>query len=141
MRLHDFIEQRVANLYWREDQNCAITTLTVLSEIFEIELHQQVLDSALGMHGAGKYGAQCGIVEGFLMLIGIYGRKLGFSDKYIVQSCYTCAAKFEAKFGSLTCKMLRPEGFPEESEPQHFCELLTRHGIEFAVTFIKSLKK
>lgn len=141
MGLHDFIEQKVATLYWQEDQNCAITTLIILAEIFEIELHQQVLDSALGMHGAGKYGAQCGIVEGILMFIGIYGRKAGFSDKYIVQSCYACASKFEAKFGSLTCKMLRPEGFPIENEPQHICESLTRHGIEFAVTFIKSLKK
>jgi len=36
-------------------------------------VHQcpQLLDAAVGMHGAGKYGAQCGLVEGSLMFIGL----------------------------------------------------------------------
>ena len=33
-----------------------------------------MLDAALGMHGAGKYGAQCGLAEGTLIFLGTFGR-------------------------------------------------------------------
>jgi hypothetical protein len=64
------VRERVHTYYWRNDINCAITTLKILSERFGIELSAQVIDSALGMHGAGEYGAQCGLVEGVLMFKG-----------------------------------------------------------------------
>ncbi len=72
------IRQRVSKSYWEQDRNCATTALSVLSEIFGIELHSQTIDSALAMHGAGKYGAQCGLVEGALMFMGIWGRVIQF---------------------------------------------------------------
>lgn len=43
------------------------------------------MDAALGMHGAGGYRAQCGLVEGALMFIGIWGKMHGKEEAEIVR--------------------------------------------------------
>ena len=97
----DTISQRVHDLYWLEDVNCAVTTLIILSEIFDIPVHSQVLSSACGMHGAGKFGAQCGLVEGALMFIGILGKNNGLNQEEMEKLCYDYASLFRKVFGSL----------------------------------------
>ena len=54
MQLEEFVGKRVHDYYWQQDLNCATTTLKILSEKFEIPLNKQVIDAAIGMHGAGK---------------------------------------------------------------------------------------
>jgi hypothetical protein len=51
-----------------------------LSEHFGIELNSQIFDAAIGMHGAGGYQAQCGLVEGALLFFGIIARAKGVPD-------------------------------------------------------------
>ena len=46
--------------------------MRILSHLFSFPLEEQTLDAAIGMHGAGGLGAQCGLVEGSLMFIGAY---------------------------------------------------------------------
>lgn len=82
------IEERVHDLYWKDDINCARTMLLCLSELFDISLEQQTIYSAIGMHGAGGYRAQCGLVEGGLMFIGIYGKHQGKPEDEIVSDCF-----------------------------------------------------
>ena len=132
------IEESVHNYYWTDDINCATTLLKTVSEIFQIELSQQVIDSAVGMHGAGKFGAQCGLVEGSLMLIGIIGREKNLSDEITVKNCFRFAEEFQKRFGSLNCSTLRPEGFKPENPP-HLCERLTVEAIDFTSGFIKGI--
>ena len=132
------IEERVHNYYWNDDINCATTLLKTVSEIFQIELSQQVIDSAVGMHGAGKFGAQCGLVDGSLMLIGIIGRNKKLSDEITVKNCFRFAEEFQKKFGSLNCSTLRPEGFKPEN-PSHLCEGLTVEAIKFSADFIERI--
>jgi len=112
-----------------------VTTLRILSEFFDFPLEGQVLDAALGMHGAGGYRAQCGLVEGALMAVGIIGRRHGLADDQVVRLCYAFAEQFEAEFGSLLCLELRPEGFRPDNPP-HLCEELTRRAIQFDVAFL-----
>ena len=69
--MKEYIINRVHELYWNNDINCAGTTIICLSELFEISVEQQTIWSAVGMHGAGGYRAQCGLVEGTLMFIGM----------------------------------------------------------------------
>lgn len=132
-----FIEQKVKTYYWQDDINCATTMIKVLAEIFDIEIHPQVIQSAVGMHGAGEYGAQCGLVEGLLMFLGIYGREKGLDENSIIQLCNKFANAFELKYTSLLCKELRPEGFKEENPP-HLCEGFTSNAIQFAKEFIEN---
>lgn len=55
--------------YYQDDLNCAQTTLKILAEIFKIKLNPQIIKSAVGLNGAGGYGAECGLVEGAIMFI------------------------------------------------------------------------
>jgi len=138
MKTDKFIATKVKDYYWTDDINCATTTLKILAEVFKIEINPQVIDSALGMHGAGEYGAQCGLVEGTLMFLGIYGKYNNVPDNMIVQSCNKFAKQYEKEFKSLQCSELRPEGFKEDNPP-HICEPLTRDAVKFTIKFIKKL--
>ena len=140
MKTEEFVKTRVFKYYWKDDINCATTTLKILSEVFEIELNKQVIDAAIGMHGAGKYGAQCGLVEGTLMFLGIFGRENNIPDNIIVDSCREFANQFENKFKSLQCSILRPEGFHPDN-PTHLCEPLTCKAVEFSINFISALRE
>jgi hypothetical protein len=129
------IPLRVRECYWQQELNCATTTLRILAEHCDVELSQQVLDAAVGMHGVGGYGAQCGLVEGTLMFLGILGRARRLPDADIVDLCCRYGAAFENTFTSLLCHRLRPEGFADD-QPPHLCEGLTCRAISFGVEFI-----
>jgi C_GCAxxG_C_C family probable redox protein len=135
MQLEGFVSKRVHDYYWQRDLNCATTTLKILSEKFEIPLNEQVIDAAIGMHGAGGFRAQCGLVEGMLMFLGIFGRHHELPDQKTVKLCYNFASEFQTRFGSLLCRELRPEGFHPDNPP-HLCEQLTKNAIIFAVEYI-----
>lgn len=135
----ELIRQRIKEYYHENDETCALTTLRILSELFETPLAGQVLDAAAGMHGAGEYGAQCGLVEGVLMFIGIYGKANHIPDEYIIQSCREYAGLFDKEFGSLLCRVLRPQGFAADNPP-HICEPLTERAVFFAVDYLASVR-
>ena len=129
------IKERVRTYYRTYDFNCAVTTLKILAEVFSIDLSNQVIAAATGMHGAGKYGAQCGLVEGTLMFIGIIGKEQGMTRETITDQCRMFARQFEQRFGSLSCSILRPQGFKEEAPP-HLCEPLSFDTVEFSKDFM-----
>ncbi len=139
-QIEEYIRNRVHELYWKNDINCARTAIICLSELFETTVEQQTIWSAVGLHGAGGYRAQCGLVEGTLMFIGIYLHELGKTEDEIVSACYNFASAFDKTFGSLRCFELRPAGF-SESNPPHMCENLTCSGIEFAYQYILGITK
>ena len=126
----------IHHLYHDKDFNCAITTLLCLGKEFSVEIQPQVLDSAVCLNGGGRFRAQCGLVEGALMFIGVYGSLLGKTDKEISALCYRYAEEFTARFGSLLCRELRPGGF-QPSDPPHACEGLTVDTVLFAMDFMK----
>lgn len=129
------IKNRVHELYWNDNVNCARTALICLGELFNTVIEPQTIRSAVGLHGAGGYRAQCGLVEGTLMFMGIYLHTLGKTDDEIVSVCYNFASAFDKTFGSLRCYELRPTGF-SENDPPHMCEKLTCDGIGFAYQYI-----
>ena len=134
------VQQRVHEYYWRDDANCATTTLKILSEKFGVEVCDQVMDAALGMHGAGGYRAQCGLVEGALMFLGIAGRARGIPEEEVVDACKDFVQQFEGRFGSLSCAVLRPEGFRLDLPP-HICEGLTCEAISMSAEFVAGFLK
>lgn len=132
----DDTAQRVHDYYWIRDWNCARTMLSCLGETFGVAIALQTLQAATGMHGAGKFRAQCGLVEGALMGIGIIGAESGKSDKDIESLCRGFAEVFTARFGSLLCRDLRPGGF-RPSDPPHACEHLTVEAVSLAERYLK----
>ncbi len=138
MEYKEYIRNKVHNLYYRYDMNCARTSLTCLSELYQFPVSKDVFTSAIGLHGAGGYRAQCGLVEGVLMFIGLYFSASYMDEKEIVKICYRFAEAFEQEFGSLRCRELRPCGFSED-DPPHLCETLTCQAIEFSYLFIRNI--
>ena len=128
------IATRVHVYYWNENLSCVITTIKILSEIFHCELHPQIIKAAYGLN-AGRLATQCGLVEGALMFMGIYGREKGLSFQDIAELCYKLSSNFQEKFGSVLCKELRIEGFKPDNPP-HLCENLTKRAIAFFAEFI-----
>lgn len=136
MKIYDLVRERITQYYRADEVNCAIATLKVLGERFDVDISQQVLDSAVGMNGAGQHRAQCGLVEGCLMFLGILGQKRGMSTDDIMELCRTYAAEFEKQFGSLSCRVLRPEGFDPDNPP-HICEPISIDAVCFDIEFIE----
>lgn len=131
------IAERVHDFYWKDDLNCATTVFRILAECEGMAVPAQVLDAAAGMHGAGGHGAQCGLVEGPLMFLGLWGTSQGWSRAEVASHCRAYAGAFEASFGSLQCRVLRPQGFGPD-QPPHLCEHLTLQAATFAADFMAS---
>lgn len=130
--MNGLVKKRVRTYFGDQDLNCASTALLIISEYFDVALEKQTLDAAIGMHGAGGYRVQCGIVEGTLMAIGIVGRAKNVSEDEIISFCKDFASRFELQFSSLSCRDLRPGGFNDD-DPPHLCEDLTVRGISHNV--------
>lgn len=137
--MDDKIAAGVHHYYWQQDYNCARTCLLMLGELFNIPIERQAFQAAVGLHGAGGFRAQCGLVEGTLMFIGIYFSAHGVPDEKISIICYRFAQAFTEHFGSLSCRDLRPSGFTE-ADPPHLCEGITAKAIEFARDYIQAQK-
>ena len=132
-KAEEYIRKEVHRLYWELDENCARTTLRILSRLTGIRIEDQTLIAASGMHGAGGYGAQCGLVEGTLMFLAVIAGSRGYED--IPGLCRRFAGEYEAAFGSLRCSDLRPGGFSED-DPPHRCEDLTCRSVQFVYDFV-----
>ena len=126
----------IRQLYHDKDYNCAITTLLCLGKEFGVEISPQVLASAVSMNGGGRFRAQCGLVEGALMFIGIYVAEQGLKKKETMKIAYSFCEAFTARFGSLLCRDLRPGGF-QKDDPKHLCEPLTQETVAFTVDFLR----
>ncbi len=120
MNIENFVHERIDQFFCTDDLTCTVSTLKILSEHFQIDVPTAVYDAAIGMHGAGQSGAQCGLVEGALMFLGIIGRQRGIDEEDIITACADYAALFEKRLGSLICSILRPEGFSDDNPP-HLC--------------------
>jgi len=128
------IHARVHDYYWQDDFSCAVTTLKILAELFYPELHPQVIAAASGLN-AGRFGLQCGLVEGALLFIGSYGCRQNIGQEQIKQLCQEYCREFEARFGSMLCRELRPQGFSPDNPP-HLCEGITKEAVCFSAEFI-----
>jgi len=133
--IQTFVNQKVDEYSIKQNLNCAKTTLKTLSDFFEIKIEEQVIDSATCMNGAGRFGAQCGLVEGALMFIGITGKllNLNYTDNIAIANRY--ATLYKKEFGSLLCKDLRPQGFQPDNPP-NLCEDLIRKSVLLVTIFL-----
>jgi C_GCAxxG_C_C family probable redox protein len=137
------MNQNIANyvheFYWEQDINCARTCLLTLGNLFDYKIEEQTVQAAIGLHGAGGFRAQCGLVEGALMFMGCYFSSRGKTDDEIAALCYGFADSFTKGFGSLRCFDLRSNGFTPEDKP-HLCEDLTIRAIEYAQQYIAKIQ-
>lgn len=134
------ISELVKHYYHDLDINCAKTTLGVLGGLFDCPLEQQLFLAASGMNGGGRSRAQCGLVEGAIMFMGVYFGQKGVSDDDVCVMIKRFIKEFKAEFGSISCAELRPGGFKKD-DPPHMCEGLTVRSLVFCHSFINNLGK
>jgi len=132
-RLPEGVRVAVTACYEEKGYSCTHTVLEILGRYFDFPVPPQVMDAASGLHGAGRYGAQCGLVEGVLMFIGLRSCALGYDQSHIESLSSDWAAHFERCFGSLICRELRPEGFGH-SVPPLKCLSLTVSAVKEAIS-------
>lgn len=130
------IKEKVHELYWREHESCAKTLLLCLEELLEIKMEPQVLQCVTGLHGAEKFGAQCGLSVAGQMFIGIYFSQIHKNEELVIASCNQYVEVFRNKFGSLQCTDLRLSGYMY-SDPRHLCEQLTCDVVTVTYNFLK----
>jgi len=88
------------------------------------------------MHGTGGYRAQCGLVEGTLLFLGVVGAEKDVEEEEIITACCDFGREFEELFSSLQCRTLRPGGFNED-DPPHLCLDLACRSTQFSIDFVE----
>lgn len=86
--------------------NCAMTVLQVLTEVFDVPLHPQVLDAARMAPGAGGTGGLCGLVTGALMFVGLWGAKYHIPRDRLQPLTRGMVTEIRERFGSVQCEVL-----------------------------------
>lgn len=130
------IARRVHAYYWEDDYSCAEVTLRILEQLYPAGVDEKLLAAAYGLN-AGRCGLQCGLVEGALLFLGLYGRKKGLADSELKALCRAYCEAFSVRFGSLLCRELRPEGFGPQNPP-HLCEARTVEAVAFSAAFVRA---
>lgn len=132
------LEAMVRHAYHDLDVNCAKAALLALGSAFGHPVDQGVMRAATAMNGAGRRRAQCGLLEGPLMFMGLYFGEAGLKDEEVVRIAGRFTDAFTKKFGSLLCRDLRPGGF-NKSDPPHLCEGLSLEAVRFSHDFIAAV--
>ena len=136
MNLHNFIDKEVHENYWERDYNCATNILMLLSEIEGIKLDKQVLYSVSGLHGVDPMIAQCGLLSGGLMFLGIYSCEKNIPNSQLSKYYYDYSKYFQRKFGDTGCQNLNGNSKSLGLKP-YACEDLTKDVVEFTINFIE----
>lgn len=102
------VQQRVATYFVTGENNCAMTVLRVLGEVFEMPVTQPVIDAAQCMPGAGGVDHLCGLVAGALMFVGVWGGQQGLHRAVLRPVTSGFSQAVAERFGSLMCSDLRP---------------------------------
>ena len=133
MIIENKIKELVKEAYWVRDENCCIALIKTISDIFSLDISGELISAAAALPGAGRFGAQCGLITGGIMIIGIIGKSQQKSNDEIRNISYNYSKMFFEKYYSLMCKELRPQGFASDNPP-HLCEKLT---VEAAIDLYK----
>ncbi len=103
------LEAAVQRYFVLGTDNCAMTTLRVLGEHFDVPIPPAVLDAAQCMPGAGGNGGLCGLVAGALMFVGLWGGQHGHPRAALGPVTQTLNTAITQRFGSTLCRDLRRE--------------------------------
>ncbi len=130
------VKNKIRELYWEKQGNCAHAMLHCLGELMQIELDAQVFASVAGLHGAEKLGAHCGLALAGQMFIAIYDRQANRDEASVIAHCTRYAEVFRNTFTTLVCRELRLNGY-RSTDPRHCCEQLTCDAITVTYNFLQ----
>jgi C_GCAxxG_C_C family probable redox protein len=107
--MNEIIQRRVSEYFTSGRYNCAMTSVTVLSELFDVPVHPQVVKAGQVMPTVGGTGGLCGLVSGALMFVGVWGGQHGLSREELKPIARALVTAVEERFHSVDCRDLRPD--------------------------------
>ena len=121
-----WIQQRVGEYFVSGENNCAMTMIKILAEVFDVSLDAQVVHAAQAMPGAGGVGDLCGLVSGVLMFVGLWGGHHGLHRSVLRPMSQGFSEGGKECFGSILCRDLQGE-----------CGLLAVGVLDFAIPYLR----
>ena len=89
--MENFVKKWVTTFFQVHDYNCVRATFLRLPNILKLNCISRSWMHSVGMHGAGGYRAQCGLVEGTLLFLGGAGLKKMLRNCFLHCSAGYCA--------------------------------------------------
>ena len=121
-----WLQEQVRLYFTSGKYNCTMTTLKVLTEVFEVPLHPQVLDAARMAPGAGGTGGLCGLVTGALMFVGLWDAQHRIPRDQLWPLTQGMMAEIRERFGSVQCEVLEND-----------CSKLTFEMLSFLIPYLR----
>ena len=109
MEIETFVRDRVQMYFVDGDDNCAMSSLKILGDYFEITIAPQAVAAAQCMPGVGGTGAACGLVLGVLMFIGVWGAEYECARETLYPLAQRVIDHVQLQFGSVCCRDLQRE--------------------------------
>lgn len=136
MTLEELVAKRIDVYYGEPKLSCVHAMLKILAEVFQVDVSREIYDASAGMAGGGgRFGGQCGLIQGGILFIGIVSARLAVDQDTLKQHCFDYSALAEKELGSLLCREIRPEGFAEGNPPD-LCKPRTIQSIVSTSKFI-----
>ncbi|MBA1333619.1 MAG: hypothetical protein HPY66_0012 [Firmicutes bacterium] len=117
--------------------HCSESSIRALSEVFDIDLSEELLRVSSGFRGGGGgYRERCGIVETGIMLISLRYGRISPGDSadeysYLIRVLHE---RFLAELGSYTCRVLRP--FSQRIAPDNSGSFVYREGVKIVARLL-----
>lgn len=130
MQATGWIHERVQRYFVKGDNNCAMTVLRVLGEVFETPIPPDVIAAAGVMPGAGGVDGLCGLFSGTLMFLGVWGARQGRRRSSVKPMSQDFMRQATLHFGSSLCCDLRSD--------EDGCEDLAERFLTFAIPHLQT---
>lgn len=127
------IHERVHEYFVEGDNNCSMTVLRILGEVFETPIPPEVIAAAGVMPGAGGVDGLCGLFSGVLMFLGVWGARQGLHRSSVKPISQDFMQRATRHFGSSACGDLRSH---EEG-----CAPLAEEFLGFAIPYLRDALK
>ncbi len=126
-----FIHERVLRYFVEGDNNCAMSVLRILGEVFETPIAPEVIAAAGVMPGAGGVDGLCGLFSGVLMFLGVWGGQHGLHRSLVKPVSQDFMRQATDRFGSSLCANLRPE--------EGGCGTLAEEFLRFTIPYLQQV--
>ena len=126
MASSEWLQEQVRLYFTSGKYNCTMTTLKVLTEVFEVPLHPQVLDAARMAPGAGGTGGLCGLATGALMFVGLWSAQQRIPRDRLRPLTQGMMAEIRERFGSMQCEVLEGD-----------CSQLAVEMLDFLIPYLR----
>lgn len=124
--------------YFEQNYNCAETLLRAANDYYDLKLHDRDM-IMVGAYGAGiQCGNTCGAVLAAASVLSMkYVEAKAHESEDIRPVVMKLMRKFNAKYGSILCKDIKPQSF----KPEYRCKMTVETACDILEETIKGYEE